>query len=158
MARPTDRAETVRHPSAGAVVPGTDLHEPDLEVQIQLGLGGLTAAAAERLGQCVQRFADDLARETARLEEGDRAETAEVPEITASTVIRANEAVRRPAPIPVKAQRSAFDFLVQLVSAFTLLGSGVLGSYLNSEFQTAIFTGTVVIALISTGYVLWRRL
>jgi hypothetical protein len=59
-------------------------------------LAGMTESATTRYRDCVKKFAAALGREASRLEEADRAEEIDKPEITTTMVVKANDLLRHP--------------------------------------------------------------
>jgi hypothetical protein len=101
----------------------------EVRMSISVSLDGITTNARDRLQACVQRFADDLARETARLEEGDREGDAHVPEVTTSNVIRANQWIRNPSRTSYRVP-SGFDIAIQILGFVSTFRCGRHGKLL----------------------------
>lgn len=130
-------------------------------LQITVAADGMTEAAKKRFENYVQRFTDDLSRETMRLEEGARAPDLDEREITATIVVKANEVVRRPPdPSNVSSVVAGPILAVQTFAFAAALVDGVLGSYLHSTWQWLAFVTTLVVAVsaqASSAYMLWRQ-
>lgn len=125
---------------------------------LSIELEGLTSPAHERFHGYVQRFANELAHETARQEEGEREESAREPQVTASHVIRANEVVRKPSASSGPRPRSKFDTMMLIVASLASAAAGVMGGYLkDGSLQASLFTGLAIIAILSTIYTVGRR-
>lgn len=131
---------------------------PDHVFEVRLALSGMTVGAVEHVEKFVQRFCDDLARETARLEEGDRATDLEDPEITSTTVVRAHEVVRRGPDEPVSTKpTSRWWYALGSGVYLTTILTGVLGSYLNSTLQWVTFVVLLIASVAGTAVTIWRK-
>ncbi|MCW3813568.1 hypothetical protein ONA91_03720 [Micromonospora sp. DR5-3] len=126
--------------------------EPDRRVNIEIWVpGGMTEQAMHRYAACVNEFSMALSRETSRLEEAERADVVDAPEITATMVVKANDEVRNPRrdpdpPIP------PWAMVAQLAAFTAAMFAGVFGSYLNSRWQWWSFIGCAVIGVLAQGY------
>lgn len=126
-------------------------HQQDQEVEFRVSVpGGTTTAAVDRYITCVQDFARALSRETSRLEEAERADVLERPEITATMVVKAYEEVRKPKvgsePIP------PWPLIAQVIAFAAAMLAGIFGSYLNSRWQWGATIGIASIGLFAQGY------
>jgi hypothetical protein len=110
-------------------------------------MGGMSETACERYKDCIIRFAGALARETSRLEEADRAEDVDKPEITATMVAKANELIRHP---PIDPSSSGVSILASQAVAFAAaMVTPILGGYLHSPWQWTITVLCGILALSS---------
>lgn len=140
--------------------PGPGLSR-SVERSVQLPLtvpGGMTEGAVDHFAQCVHRFALDLARETSRLEEGERANTLDDPEITTTMVVKANDAVRN--PLSTSAQPTLAVAVFQLVAFSFGILAAIAGAYLHSWQQwllTSFFALIAVSAEVFSIFTLRRR-
>ncbi|MEU8337915.1 hypothetical protein [Micromonospora tulbaghiae] len=112
---------------------------------------GMTEAATERFAACINDFGLALSRETSRLEEAERADVVESPEITATMVIKANDEVRNPRqeeepPVP------PWPLVAQILAFAAAIFSGVFGSYLNSLWQWGAMILCAVVGIAAQGY------
>jgi len=148
------------------LVLGTDAarptgHEEDsFEFPVSISVDGMSGAARSRFHEIVQRFSEELARETSRIEEGDRAQVqgVETPEVTAATVVRAHEVCRRPAvENMVVPGTPKWVYGLRFFAFASTAAASVMGSYLNSTAQWVIFSNLSIVALISNFFVITGR-
>lgn len=103
-------------------------------------LDGVSEEAWKCFAQSVRDFANDLAKETARLEQAERDIDAPSPEVTSTMVRKALRKQRQvsaeltPAPIP------NWIYGVRVSAILLTAASGVTGSYLHSTWQWVVFT------------------
>lgn len=131
---------------------GVSHREPNRRVTIEIFIpSGMTEAATQRFAECVNDFGLALSRETSRLEEAERADAVDGPEITTTMVIKANEEVRNPRqeeepPIP------PWPLVAQIIAFAAAMFAGVFGSYLNSRWQWVAMILCSVIGIVAQGY------
>jgi hypothetical protein len=128
------------------------VRDPDQRVNIEIVIpGGMTEPAVERFAACVNDFSLALSRETSRLEEAERADVVDAPEITATLVVKANEEVRNPRQEPEQ-QISAWVLFAQIVAFAAAMFAGIFGSYLHSLWQWSALVGCAVLGIASQTY------
>ncbi|MFE3290573.1 hypothetical protein [Rhodococcus sp. NPDC059234] len=120
----------------------------DLQIQVT-GLPGLSGPAAVRLSELIQSFADEVAREASRIEEGERAREQDDPEVTATIVHEAYRVVRRPRS-ETRRSTSKIELAIKFLQASAGVLSGAMLTLLHSYWQVAICTASVLIFLITT--------
>lgn len=98
----------------------------------------------------VQGWAEELAEETARLEQAERAIDGKVPEIT-STMVKKAQAKRTQLPID-STTASLITRRLHTATFVSALGAGVQGSYLHSTWQWVVFT---ILSMTALGTYLW---
>ena len=126
---------------------------PDKITQIVISsdiIGGMSDTACERYQDCIMRFANALAREASRLEEADRAEDVDKPEITATMVAKANEIVRYPLIDPPQASIAIQS--AQAVAFAAAMVTPIFGANLHSKWQWTITFLCGILALVSQIY------
>lgn len=112
---------------------------------------GATQNVLEHYKKCVAAFAKDLSWETSRLEMDQRAKTIDKPEITATMVDKANEAIRSP---PAEKTPLSIPLLVaQLVSFAAAIMTPIFGAALHSRWQWTVAIGCGILALACQTYV-----
>jgi hypothetical protein len=110
-------------------------------------IGGMTDTACERYKDCIVKFAGALAREASRLEEADRAEDVEKPEITATMVVKANDFIRHP---PSSAPLATIPILTAQAVAFaTAMLTPIFGAALHSAWQWTVTIICGILALVA---------
>jgi hypothetical protein len=115
--------------------------------------GVVSEAAQARVSESIQRYADDLSAKIREIEKNERVAGAENPEVTASTVIKASERLKEQ---PEGSKPSAMDIALRLIPPISSGAAGILGSYLNSLLQAAIFGAVAAIAVLSTVALVFR--
>ncbi|MEV6033600.1 hypothetical protein AB0L65_20765 [Nonomuraea sp. NPDC052116] len=136
-------------------------HDQVITFSVSVNMDGCTKPAEDQVALYVQRFADDLARETMRLEEGSREQDLRGREIISSMVVKANKVIRSPAiDLVPRGPDRKYTVTLQSASFCLAIVAGVFGSYLNSTWQWVAFvilfiaaTASQVISLILT----WRK-
>ncbi|WP_327038279.1 hypothetical protein [Micromonospora maris] len=126
-------------------------------VRVSVRLDGASQMAQRAFATSVQAYAIRLMQESERHEISNRAPGADVPEVTASSVIQAREILEK----PPSDRRNSLTHL----ESFSLAGvpifsgaTGAMASYLNSPLQWLIFIGCALVALFCVFYSLRRRL
>lgn len=110
-------------------------------------IGGMTETACERYKDCIVRFAGALAREASRLEEADRAEDVEKPEITTTMVVKANDLIRHP---PIDRPPTSIRILIAQAVAFAAaMLTPIFGANLHSVWQWTVTVLCGIIAVIA---------
>jgi len=156
------------------LVPHADLPEDvGLLVHVHVELDGSSSAARALFGNFVQDYAERLANESARQEATERASGARAVEITQSSVIRAREALEEQTPErirerlvkEIKEDIAKRQKPANLREAAALAGTpilsgaaAVMGGYLHSPWQDAVFALIAVAAIACVLYLLKRRL
>jgi hypothetical protein len=108
-------------------------------------ISGMTESACEHYKGCIFKFAGALAREASRLEEADRAEDIDIPEITATMVVKANDLIRHP---PVERTQTSIPILIAQALAFAAaMLTPIFGSNLHSKWQ---WTVTILCGILAT--------
>jgi len=125
-------------------------------VKLSLALPGLSAAANTQAVSVLQRFANELAKEAARIEEGDRAENLQV-EVTATDIDEAYRVLRRPKnnEPPQRLPRSKTTKSIMIAQAVSGVVAGAMLTELHSMWQVAVCTGVGVIFCIATLWLIW---
>lgn len=108
-----------------------------LTIQVGVALDGAYPPARQVFAEAVQCYATKLADASAYQEAVNRAIGAKGPEVTESTVIRARETLER--PHAVSKSTSAQEALFLVGSTISSSATGVIGGYLHSPQQWAIF-------------------
>lgn len=125
-----------------------------VEHKIVVQIDGASPSAKARFGTSVQTYADRLVAKLVEVEERQRQPGVPDPEITSSTVVEAEEEIRR-RPEPVKV--SKIDISLRIVAPLSSLVTGIFGSYLNSSWQSAIFGASFISACGSTIWSIVRK-
>lgn len=144
----TDARGSAATKAASLAIGASDDHHTTIEL---VHPGGMSSAASDQFTRCVKDFGMALARETSRLEEAERAESIQEPEITATMVIKANEQVRNPNP-DVPAPVPPGPLAAQIVALPAAILAGIFGSHLNSDWQWLTMVIAFVLAVIAQGY------
>jgi hypothetical protein len=128
--------------------PADVVPEGDNSTQVVIDLdviGGMTDSACKRYKECILKFASALAREASRLEEADRAEDLDKPEITTTMVVKANNLIRHP---PIQRPQTSIPILVAQALAFaTAMLTPIFGANLHSKWQ---WTATFLCGIMAT--------
>ncbi len=140
------------------IIPYNDV--PDgagLLIHVRATLDGSSGSAQALYAKFVQEYAERLSGESARQEASARAPSAKAIEITESVVIRARESLDQQT---AKRQRPANLWEAAALAGMPMLSStaGVMGNYLHSPLQWAIFVLSACGAVICILYLLKRRL
>ncbi|GGK43482.1 hypothetical protein GCM10010124_40330 [Pilimelia terevasa] len=109
--------------------------------------GIVSDGARGKVGESMQRFADDLCAKMRDLERAQREPSAETAEYTASLTIKAEERLRRSTE---GARRGKLDISLGLISPIFSGAAGIMGSYLNSVWQAGAFGAVAAVAALST--------
>ena len=130
--------------------------------EVPVILEGASQAAEKEFDKAIRDYAERLSDESSYEEINGRASGAKVAEVTASSVIRAKEALQNKMASEVNSGRRGS---MSVPEAFALAGSplcssaaGVMGSHLTGILQWSIFLMFGVLAVISVLYLLKRRL
>lgn len=128
-----------------------------LLIYVRAILDGSSKPAQELYAKFIQEYAEQLASESARQEASARAPGARNAEITESAVIRARESLYQQI---AKRQRPASLWEAAALAGMPILSSaaGVMGNYLHSPLQSAVFALAALGAVICILYLLKRRL
>jgi hypothetical protein len=117
-----------------------------IEMQVRITLeGNVSDSARRQIVESVQSLTEKFAAKVREVEEDERVAGATNPEYTASTVIKANEMLKRQnndtqtGPVFI-----ALALLVPICSS----AAGILGSSLHSVWQSALFGAAAVAAVI----------
>ena len=121
-------------------------------------LRGLGREVIRLFRPSIERYADDLARESARFEAGRRAQGIDTPEITATNVAEADEVLRKPPSVEERPARSAISVVLHVTSLASGIVTGVMSNYLHSRLQLGVLICVGLITLGSGAYLFWRRL
>ncbi len=128
---------------------------PDINVDVRLsGLTGVSRSAEARLRALLQQFADEVAREASRLEEGERLRVTDAPELTARMVEEAYQAVKRPRTTPAAPTRQ--DRGITAGHSVSGLLSGVMLTMMHSYWQVSLATASALVFAWTT-YLQYRR-
>ncbi|WP_445161428.1 hypothetical protein ACTXG5_25480 [Mycobacterium sp. Dal123C01] len=120
-----------------------------VEVKLALGLPGLSRLAHDRAVKVLQRFADELAQEAARIEEGGRA-LGLPPEVTATIIDNAYGFLRQPGNVPPPRPRSKTTKTVMVGQAVSGVVAGAMLTLMHSMWQAAFCTAVGVTFCIAT--------
>lgn len=115
--------------------------------------GTVSDGAKAKIEEVVQSYADELGKKLCTVEKEGRDPRVKQAEFTASTVIKADEELRRNTP------RSRGGKLNVALGVTAPVSSGVVGTfsnYLHSAWQTGIFGAAVAIAIVSTFALVYR--
>jgi hypothetical protein len=128
-----------------------------LLIHVRAILDGSSKSAQELYAKYIQEYAEQLASESARQEASARAPGARTAEITESAVIRARESLYLQI---AKWQRPANLWEAAALAGMPILSgtAGVMGNYLHSPLQSAVFALAALGAVICILYLLKRRL
>jgi hypothetical protein len=108
--------------------------------------GAIPDGARGRVIQSVQRYADELCSKITEVEKKARAAGVTSAEFTASHVIKADEAIWQ----EVRTKAGVLTICVN-VSAPIFMGlAGLLGNYLHSMWQAALFGAAAALAVVTT--------
>lgn len=131
--------------------------ESAVVIRLSVSLDGASQVAKHKFAESIQNYADRLAQESGRQEISNRAPGATVPEITASSVIKACEVL----DTPPSDRRSTLTILESFGLAGAPIFSGAVGAmagYLNSLLQWTVFLACVALSVFCVLYSLRRRL
>jgi hypothetical protein len=124
------------------------LTDQNLEVSARVTFRGVVSPTAQsRLQDAVQKYTENLAARVHEIEERERAAGVINPEITASTVVKAEAALRERGTI---ARVSMQEIALRIAAPIFSGGAGVTGSYLHSLLQAVAFGVVTAIAVMST--------
>lgn len=115
--------------------------------------GTISEGAEGRLNESIQKFADELCKRVRETEKRERAAGQDVPEYTASNVIKANDRLTREAG---DHRPSFVDILLRVTAPVFSGAAGIMGSYLNSVFQAGLFGAVAAIAFFTTLILVFR--
>lgn len=127
------------------------------EFSVSAPLDGASDSAKRHFRDCIQRYAEELSHEASLLEVGSRSRAVSEPDITPTMIVEASNSVpRRLFQKQVDAGRSKADLAAQIIAPLSASASGVLGSYLDSQWQVSLFTAAALIAVFSTIYCVYK--
>ncbi|GGM50489.1 hypothetical protein ACFFX1_34935 [Dactylosporangium sucinum] len=126
-------------------------------LEVTVVLEGASKVAWEAFGRSVQAYADQLAHESGRQEITSRAVGATIPEITATSVIRASEVLEHPPPIEPRRLTTIDKIVLSAIPIFSG-AAGIMGSFLHSVPQVLVFSGIASVAVVCIFFDVWRRL
>ncbi len=127
-------------------VPGFAPDSAQLVIELDI-IDGMSDNARERYKECITKFAGALAREASRLEEADRAEDCDKPEITTTMVVKANDLIRHPSID--RASVSIPILVAQALSFVAAILTPIFGAELHSAWQWTVTVLCGIIALVS---------
>jgi len=117
-----------------------EIQEERRTEEFEVVLDGVSDEAWKCFVQSVRDFAQDLAKEAARLEQAERDRDATSPEVTATMVRKALRKQRQITPDVPEAKTSPWIYAVRLCAILLTAASGVSGSYLHATWQWVVFT------------------
>ena len=140
--------------------PGGNPHQgpgpaPPVSAHVEVPLHGATEGARVEFAKAVKDYADRLASESQAQEISNRPDGFMNPEVTATSVFRAKEALNR---YGHRAKPSGNDKAALAGLPIFSGAAGVLGSYLNSGVQWGAFCAAVFLAVVCIAYLLHRRM
>jgi len=119
-----------------------------IDVTIQVKLEGTVTEGAERgIVRCIQDQAAGFTSMLRDVEIRHRESGAEQAEFTASTVIKANEAIKRQSS---DSQPGILASIPAIVAPLSSAAAAISGAYLHSIWQAILFGITAVVAVIAT--------
>jgi hypothetical protein len=118
----------------------------DMKVQITLE-GTVSEAAKRRIVESIQNQAVGFTGKLREVERSQRESGVEQAEFTASTVIKANEAIRRQSN---DSQPGILASILAVVAPLSSAGAAISGAYLHSVSQAIVFGITATLAVIAT--------
>jgi hypothetical protein len=110
-------------------------------------------AVRSQIAKLLQRRADSLSAKIHEVEQDERVPGAEEPEVTASTVIKAEAKLNERL---TNTKKSKWDVALRLSAPISSGAAGILGSYLNSTFQSALFGFVAAFAVFTTALMVMR--
>lgn len=109
--------------------------------------GSVTRGAEAKIGETLQSYGNDLAKTLRAVEKAGRSTRAKEAEFTTSTVIKADDELRRSTR---RWRRSRWDLVLGIAAPVASGVVGVFSNYLHSTWQTGTFGAAAAIAFIST--------
>lgn len=150
----TDPATGSRAPA----VPADQLAAPTGRqvMWLEYSLIGASDQAESELRRACERYIADLISRVQADEDNDRAKALSTPEITASTVIRADARLRERTP-RVKPTRTllAAQFLSPAAGSVAGIYGGIIASSNASVADGVMFGCAFVTSILATGWVVW---
>jgi hypothetical protein len=132
--------------SSGANAAGQTQNIGQIIIDLDI-IGGMTETACERYRDCIVKFAGALAREASRLEEADRAEDVDKPEITTTMVVKANDLIRHPIIDPPSPR--IVIIIAQAVAFAAAMLTPIFGSNLHSDWQWTVTVLCGILAVVA---------
>jgi len=146
-------------PATGRIEPLSTNLQPSVTIDLDI-LSGMTEPAIVKYKDAVRRFGQSLARETSRLEEAQRAEGIDNPEVTATMVVKANDALRNPPKTEEPTSRRSYMLTQTAAFAFGI-GTPVVFSVsaLHGAWHwvTTLLCGAAAVGFYIYSYVIVRR-
>lgn len=107
--------------------------------------GNVSDVARRRIVESVQSLTEKFAAKVREVEKDEREAGADQPEYTASTVIKANEMLKRQNS---DARIGPVSIVLALLVPISSGAAGILGSSLHSVWQSALFGAAAMTAVI----------
>ncbi len=126
-----------------------------MSASVEVTLHGATTGARAEFSRAVQLYAERLAIESEGQELSNRPPGVMYPEITAASVVRAKDVIDK---YGARARPRHVEVWALVGLPVFSSGSGILGSYLNSAWQWAAFSGSAFAGIVCVLYLAARRL